>query len=86
MDSAQLITLAHEKRFNDDLIGAEKLYLEAAKQGRGHAAHELGVIYIIGGDGLKPDYEKAQYWLPISLASGFKATISSDPEWFNKTT
>jgi len=86
MDTDQLISLAHEKRFNGDFIGAEKLYLEAAKQGSGHAAHELGVIYITGGEGLKPDYEKAQHWLQISLESGFEATISSDPEWFKKTT
>jgi TPR repeat protein len=86
MDTEQLISLAHEKRFNGDLIEAEKLYMEAAKQGSGHAAHELGVIYITGGEGLKPDFEKAQYWLQISLESGFEATISNDPEWFKKTT
>ena len=86
MDSDKLISLAHEKRFSGDLVEAEKLYLEAAKQGSGHAAHELGVIYITGGEGLKKDYEKSQYWLQKSLESGFEATISSDPEWFKKTT
>jgi len=82
----ELITLAHEKRFAGNVIEAEKLYLEAANQGSGHAAHELGVLYITGGEGLEPSFEKSQYWLQKSLESGFEATIASDPEWFKKTT
>lgn len=45
----ELITLAHEKRFAGNVVEAEKLYLEAANKGSGHAAHELGVLYITGG-------------------------------------
>jgi hypothetical protein len=43
-------------------------------------------LYITGGEGLKPNYEKSQYWLQKSLESGFEATVASDPEWFKKTT
>lgn len=86
MDIDKLIAAAHEKRFNGDDVAAERLYLEAAKQGSGHAAHELGVLYITGGNGIEPNFEKSQYWLQISLESGFEGTITSDPEWFKKTT
>jgi len=82
----ELIALAHEKRFAGNVVEAEKIYLEAAKKGSGHAAHELGVLYIMGGEGLEPSFEKSQYWLQKSLESGFEATIVSDPEWFKKTT
>ena len=86
MNIETLITKAHEKRFSGDIIGAVELYLQAAHQGSGHAAHELGVIYITGGEGLEPNFEKSQYWLNKSLESGFESTIASDPEWFKKTT
>jgi TPR repeat protein len=86
MDIDKFIAQAHKKRFKGDNVGAEKLYLKAAQQGSGHAAHELGVLYITGGEGLEPNYEKSQYWLQKSLESGFEATVASDPEWFKKTT
>jgi TPR repeat protein len=69
---------------NGDIVKAEKLLLKAAEAGSGHAAHELGVLYIVGGEGLEPNHEKSQYWLEKSLASGFEKTIASDPEWFRK--
>jgi TPR repeat protein len=86
MDIEDLIALAHKARFNGNALEAERLYLEAANQGSGHAAHELGVLYITGGEGLEPNHEKSQYWLQKSLESGFEATIASDPEWFKKAT
>jgi len=86
MDIDKLIAEAHVKRFNGDDVSAERLYLEAAIHGSGHAAHELGVLYITGGNGIDPDFNKSQYWLQISLESGYEGTIASDPEWFKKTT
>ena len=86
MDIEKLIKLAHEKRFNGDVVEAEKLYIKAAEQGSGHAAHELGVLYITGGKDLEPDHARSQYWLEKSLDSGFEETIASDPEWFKKAT
>lgn len=61
---------------------SESLLLEAAKLGSGHAAHELGVLYIAGGKGVEPNREKSQYWLNKSLESGFEATVATDPMWF----
>lgn len=86
MDIEKLIVEAQKKRFNGDDVAAEKLFLEAANHGSGHAAHELGVLYITGGNGIEPNHEKSQYWLQISLESGFEGTIASDPEWFKKAT
>jgi len=59
--------------------------LKAAEMGSGHAAHELGVLYITGGPGVEPNREKGQYWLEKSLESGFESTIATDPEWFRKS-
>jgi len=85
MDIDKLIQKAQEEHFeNGNFKQAEKLYLEAAKLGSGHAAHELGILYIAGGEGVKPNKEKSQYWLEKSLESGFEKTIATDPEWFKK--
>ena len=86
METDDLIALAHEARFHGDALEAERLYLQAANQGSGHAAHELGVLYRTGGEGLAPDQEKSQFWLEKSLESGYEATAASDPEWFKKAT
>lgn len=86
MQIDELITLAHEKRFGGNVVEAEKLYLEAAERGSGHAAHELGILYISGGNGLEPNFDKSQYWLQKSAGSGFEATIASDPECMLKET
>lgn len=69
---------------NGNFVEAEKLFLEAANEGSGRAAHELGIMYITGGPGLKPNHEKSQYWLERSLDLGFEKTIATDPEWFRK--
>lgn len=85
MDAGDLIKKAQIEHFkNHNLVEAEKLYLKAAELGSGHAAHELGVLYISGGPGVEPDYEKSQYWLEKSLESGFESSIATDPEWFRK--
>ena len=84
MQIDELIAMAHDKRFGGNVIAAEKLYLEAAERGSGHAAHELGVLYSTGGDGLEPDFDKSQHWFRKSVESGFEATIASDPEWMLK--
>ena len=86
METDQLIKLAQEKQLNGNVVEAEKLFIKAAELGSGHAAHELGVLYIGGGEGVEPNHEKSQYWLEKSLASGFEATIATDPEWFKKST
>lgn len=85
MDTDELINIACEQQINGNAKEAEKLYLIAAQQGSGHAAHNLGVLYITGGTNLEPDLEKSRYWLQKSLDSGFEATIASDPEWFKKS-
>lgn len=85
MEIDELIYKAQKARFeNSNLKLAEELFLKAAKLGSGHAAHELGVLYMVGGKGIEISPEKSRYWLEISLESGFEETISSDPEWFNK--
>jgi TPR repeat protein len=86
MDIDELIAAACKTYIDGDAKQAEKLYLIAAQQGSGHAAHNLGVLYITGGTNLEPDLEKSQYWLQKSLESGFEVTIASDPEWFKKST
>ena len=85
MNAEELIKKAQLEHFeNNNLSEAEKLYLMAAEMGSGHAAHELGVLYITGGPGVEPNSEKSQYWLEKSLESGFESTIATDPEWFRK--
>ena len=85
MDIDELIRKAQKEHFeNNNFIKAENLYLKAAELGSGHAAHELGVLYMAGGEGVKPNHEKSQYWLEKSLESGFEKTIATDPEWFRK--
>lgn len=86
MEIDQLIKLAQEKQINGNTAEAEKLFIKAADLGSGHAAHELGILYIAGGEGIEPNHKKSQYWLEKSLASGFEATIATDPEWFKKST
>lgn len=61
---------------------AETLFLKAANAGSGHAAHELGVLYIGGAPGVEPNKAESQKWLNISLESGFETSIASAPEWF----
>jgi len=85
MDIANLIKEAQAEYLeNGDIVKAEKLLLKAAEAGSGHAAHELGVLYSLGGEGLESSHEKSQYWLEKSLESGFEKTIATDPEWFRK--
>lgn len=85
MDADELIRRAQKELLeNGNLKLAEKLLLKAAESGSGHAAHELGVLYITGGEGVEQNREKSQYWLEKSLESGFEATIASDPEWFRR--
>ena len=84
MSIETIMNAATDSEISGDLEKAERLYLEAANMGSGHAAHQLGVLYIVGGPGVKKDTEKAQYWLNISLESGFEKTIATDPEWFKK--
>ena len=85
MEVDELIRHAQKERFeNGNLELAEKLLLKAAAAGSGHAAHELGALYITGDEGVQPDREKSQYWLTKSLESGFEETIVTDPEWFRK--
>ena len=83
----ELIKKAQVEYFeNNNYKQAEKLYIEAANLGSGYAAHELGVLYIVGAKGVKPNLEKSKYWLEKSLESGFEKTIATDPEWFKKST
>ncbi|WP_349432196.1 hypothetical protein Q9L42_005350 [Methylomarinum sp. Ch1-1] len=48
MSPEELVIQAHKEHFeSNNLIEAEQLYLQAANMGSGHAAHELGVLYIV---------------------------------------
>ena len=83
MSPEELINQAHKERFeSNNLVKAEQLYLQAANMGSGQAAHELGVLYIAGGNGVTSDSTKSAYWLERSLESGFEQTIATDPTWF----
>ncbi|MDH5730610.1 MAG: hypothetical protein OEZ58_16590 [Gammaproteobacteria bacterium] len=85
MDVEELIAQAQKEHFeNGDFLKAEKLYLKAAELGSGHAAHELGVLYISGGAGVQPDSGKSKYWLEKSLEFGYEKTVATDPEWYLK--
>jgi len=85
MNIDKLIKDAQLEHFeNGNIKLAEKLYLEAAELGSGHAAHELGVLYKVGGEGVEPNKDKSLYWFEKSLESGFEETIATDPEWFRK--
>lgn len=85
MDTDDLIRQAQNELFeNGNASVAEELLLKAAESGSGHAAHELGILYIGGGKGVEPNREKSQYWFEKSLESGYEATIASDPEWFRR--
>lgn len=53
MGVEELIKQAHELWMEqNDASGAETLFLKAADFGTGHAFLELGVLYIVGGNGL----------------------------------
>lgn len=85
MNVEDLIKKAQKEQFEGgDLKLAEELLLKAAEMGSGHAAHELGVLYIVSGEGVERNIEKAQFWLNRALESGFEATIATDPAWFQK--
>ena len=84
MDIDEIINKAANEFLEGNGKEAERLYLIAANQGSGHAAHNLGVLYITGAPGVSTDKEKALHWLNYSLESGFEETISTDPEWFKK--
>lgn len=85
MDLDALVFEAQKVRLEDgDSLKAEELLLKAAQVGSGHAAHELGVMYITGEKEVKKNKEKAIFWLEKSLASGFEASIATDPEWFRE--
>lgn len=85
MDIEEFIKKAQEELYEGgNAKVAEELLPKAAEMGSGHAAHELGVLYITGAEGVAPDHEKIQYWLEKSLESGFEGTIATDPEWFRK--
>ena len=84
MDIDEIINKAANEFLEGNGKEAERLYLIAANQGSGHAAHNLGVLYITGAPNVNIDKEKALHWLNYSLESGFEETISTDPEWFKK--
>lgn len=84
MNTVKMINDAIKEIAFGDGAEAEKTLLYLAKQGIGHAAHELGVLYIVGANGVEPDKKKSKYWLNRSLESGFEASIASAPNWFKE--
>ena len=83
MDQAKKIELAQFELFeNNNAVLAERLLLEIAEQGNGHACHELGVLYSMDQNALKANKEKSVYWLNKSVELGFEKTIATDTSWF----
>jgi len=82
MSIETIMNAATDSEMSGGLGKAERLYLDAENMGSGHAAHQLGVLYNVGGPGVSKDTESTQYWLNIYLESGFEKTIATDPEWF----
>ncbi len=82
----ELVRKAMEAWEAEDLPKAEKLLIEAAEAGRGHAAHNLGTLYATGGPGVEADPIKSRQYYEQALASGFEETVASDPAWFRKGT
>lgn len=78
------VETAMEAWLAGDRLKAESLLLSAARAGSGHAAHNLGTLYAIGGPGVAASIEKSRAWYQVSLDSGFEATVASDPEWFKR--
>ena len=81
-----LVETAMEAWEAGDLPKAEKLLIEAAEAGSGHAAHNLGTLYATGGPGINADPIKSQKYYEQALASGFEESVASDPTWFRKET
>ena len=79
-----LVQLAMMQWEAGNLLSAEELLLKAAEAGIGHAAHNLGTLYAIGGPGVEADLAKSRYWYEKALASGFEETVASNPTWFKK--
>jgi len=83
MDKSPL-DIAMEAFFAGDLVTAESLLLALARSGDGHAAHNLGTLYAVGGVGVAADPETSRFWYERALASGFEAQVASDPTWFRR--
>lgn len=86
MDAEAQINKAMEHWISGELAMAEGLLLDAAKSGSSLAAHNLGTLYAIGGPGVEQDTNKSRQWFEAALASGFEATVASDPQWFKNAT
>lgn len=67
-------------------LKAKELLLKEAEAGNGHAAHNLGTLYITGGIGIEPNREEARRWYEVALATGFEEAVASDPTWFRNET
>ena len=58
------------------LPDAERWLKVCAEAGDGHAAHNLGALY------LRLDQpESARRYFQLAVDSGFEATVASDPNW-----
>ena len=79
-----IVETAMEEFSAGNHITAEKLLIQAAKDGNGHAAHNLATLYLTGGEGIDPDLDKAAMYFEQALASGFEDTIVNYPEWFKE--
>lgn len=80
----ELVKKAMEEWASGRVPLAEKLLLEAARAGSGHAAHNLGTLYATGGPGVDADPVKSRRFYVQALDSGFEESIATDPEWFRK--
>jgi uncharacterized protein len=52
----------------------------AAAQGEGSAAHNLGTIYITGGDGIEANLAEAKMWYRRARDLGFEV---ANKEWYD---
>lgn len=79
-----LVKIAMEAWEAGNIKRAELLLIEAAADGNGHVAHNLGTLYSIGGPGVEAHPAKSLQYYEQALASGFEETVSNDPTWFKK--
>lgn len=64
-----------------DIATAIKWLEEAAKQGSGEAAHNMGTLYLTCEPDLLVDKTKSRYWFERAKEMGF---VVADSEWYQK--
>lgn len=69
-DKAQALLKPNVENGQSDFAGAMQWLLKAAEAGLMRAQLDLGGIYFAGGQGVKPDAQKAYNWFSLAAAQG----------------